>query len=277
MSFYRWRVRGAFFLLLASSLSAAEPFSHHTWDEVLQTHVNGIGEVDYEALQASPAGLERYLEALAAASPESDPQRFPSRRHELAYWINAYNAFTVKAVLDRYPVESVRKVSRFFERRDFVAGGRRLSLDDIEHDILRGRYKEPRIHFAIVCASVSCPALSDRAFMAGGLEEQLDAAARLFVNQRRNLNIDDSGSEISLSKIFDWFEDDFEAATGRKGPDAVLAFVQPYAAESLSQRLAGLASPRVRYFSYDWSLNRPGSRAASSNHFEVELSAETGR
>jgi hypothetical protein len=261
--------------LFFASLAPAEPFDHSEWNAILRTRVNDIGEVDYAGLKASPEPLKRYIAALAAASPDSAPKQFPERSHALAYWINAYNAFTIQGALDSYPLESIRKVDKFFGKRAHRAGGQDLSLDDIEHEILRGKYREPRIHFAIVCASVSCPALWDRAFDGEKLDKQLDARAREFVNQRRNLDADVDRKTITLSKIFDWFEEDFEAATGLKGPTAVLAFVRPYAAEPLLDALSRLTAARTRYFPYDWRLNQTGSRAASSNHFEVELSSES--
>lgn len=263
-------------LLLWTPLLTAEPFDHAVWDTVLQARVNELGEVDYKALQASPQELNRYLELLAASSPDSAPDRFPGRDHEVAYWINAYNAFTIQGALDHYPLESIRKVNKFFNKRVYVAGRTEVSLDDIEHEILRGKYKEPRIHFAIVCASVSCPALWNRAVTGENLDKQLDALARTFVNQRRNLDVDVDRNEATLSKIFDWFQGDFELATGVKGPAAVLSFVRPYADSGLAKSLAELKSPKVRYFPYDWSLNRPGSRKASPNRLEVSFSAESG-
>ena len=263
-------------LLLLTSLAAAQPFDHSGWDAILQARVNALGEVDYAGLKRSAAPLERYLAALGAASPQSAPAQFPTLEHEVAYWINAYNACTTQGVLQNYPLESIRKVNKFFDKRIYRAGGRDVSLDDIEHEILRGHYKEPRIHFAIVCASVSCPALSNRAVTGEDLDKQLEGLARKFVNQRRNVDVDSAQNTVTLSKIFDWFEEDFETATGLKGPAAVVAFVRPYASKTLAQALSRLTATKTRYFPYDWSLNQPGSRAASPNHFEVELSSESG-
>ncbi len=271
-------VRSFLLLLLLGwpALLAAQPFDHSGWDRLLQQRVNALGELDYAALAASPAPLEAYLAALAAASPDSVPRQFPTRDHQLAYWINAYNAFTVKGVLNRYPLDSVRRAGGFFRERSYIAGGAKVSLDDIEHRILRERHQEPRIHFAIVCASVSCPALSNRAVRAEDLDSRLNNLAREFVNQERNVYIDTDRGEVTLSKIFDWFNADFEAATGLKGAAATLAYIQPYAEQALAAALSRASDPKVRYFSYDWSLNRPGSRAASSNRFESKLAAESG-
>jgi len=141
-------------------------FDHHLFTNVLRQFVGEQGRVDYAQLKANPNTLNAYLAQLAEVSPESQPELFPTRADQLAYWINAYNAFVLKGVLDKYPITTVWQadVGLFFKRRRFVAGGKRYSLDDIEHRILRARFGESRIHFAINCASASCPVLPAAAF-----------------------------------------------------------------------------------------------------------------
>jgi hypothetical protein len=134
-------------------------FDYGVWSGLLAEVVTPDGKVDYDRLAARRARLDDFVAALGAASPESAPDRFPSDDERLAYWINAYNAFTLHAILAEYPISSVWRArdGQFFQRRRHVAGGRAVSLDDIEHEILRGRFAEPRIHFAINCGSNGCP------------------------------------------------------------------------------------------------------------------------
>src|SRR5262249_23044072 len=155
-------IRAVALALLAGSLARGEPFDHSVGAPVLKSHANEIGEVDYAALKAHRANLDEYIRRLAGSSPENHPHVFPTRAHELAYWINAYNAFVIRGVVDHYPTRSVLDLGmlkRFFWRGDSVAGGVTMSLYHLENGIIRKKYGEPRIHFAIVCASMSCPML----------------------------------------------------------------------------------------------------------------------
>ncbi len=239
----------ALLLLAASFASGAEPFDHSPWDAVVSRHVSAIGEVDYTAIAADRAGLDAYLAALAETSPENRPEIFPDEAAQVAYWINAYNALTINGVLRDQPFPGVRKVRRFFERPIYTVGGRSVSLNNIEHGILRKQFREPRIHFALVCASVSCPNLAPFAFLPATLDEQLEARAKLFISQPRNVAVD--GRTLRLSKIFDWFADDFKPVGG------VLAFIAQRYEADLPQ------NPKLRYFDYDWRLNQPGSRESA--------------
>ena len=249
-------MRLAAFLLLAPAVYAAQGFDHGAWDRVVDRHVRAIGEVDSAALRADRRDLDAYLERIAETSPENQPDLFPDEASRIAYWINAYNALTVDGVLRDDPFPGVRRVKRFFERRIYTVGGRLTSLDGIEHETLRKKFDEPRIHFALVCASVSCPRLAPFAFDHGKLDEQLEARARLFVSERRNVDVD--GRTVTLSRIFDWFGGDFKSAGG------VLRFVRERSNVELPER------PKLKYFDYDWSLNEPGSRARSKNPLERE-------
>lgn len=255
--------------LLAAPLFAGG-FDHSLLDKVLRERVSDNGEVDYAGLAADRIDLDAYLERLGAVSPDSEPAAFPDEADRLAYWINAYNALTLQGVLDNYPLGSIRNVPKFFDKKVYSVGGRLLSLDDVEHRILRKRFAEPRIHFAIVCASVSCPALWNRAYRGDQLDGQLAARARRFVNDPRNLVVDVVAGRASLSKIFDWFQGDFvQAVSGVKGPKALLSFALRYAEPALKTDLERLLSapraPMVRYFDYDWGLNaRPGASGGAA-------------
>ena len=181
------RTIGIFLLAAAGLGAAAAEFDHSPWSAILSRHVNHIGEVDYAALKANRQPLDAYIAALAAASPDSRKELFPNRAAELAYWLNAYNALTVKGVVDNYPTRSVRDLGAiygFFRRNDYTLGGVALSLRHLENEIIRPRYKDPRILFAIVCASISCPLLARQAFTAAQLEEQLDQIGRASCRER---------------------------------------------------------------------------------------------
>lgn len=259
-------------IALAPSVLAGEAtFDHSIWDRVVKKHVNAIGEVNYGALKTDRADLDAYVKLLGEISPENKPALFPSKAHELAYYINAYNAFTTAGVVNGYPTKSVRDLGMlfgFFRRYDYVMGGRRISLSSLENDIIRSaRFSEPRIHFAIVCASLSCPKVAAEAYTGEKLEQQLTAAAKQFVNERRNVYV--QANSVTLSEIFKWYEKDFLA----KAPGGILEFAKLYASEELKSALDKLPKGvKLRYFDYDWSINDPGSRAKAKSEFEREIS-----
>jgi hypothetical protein len=208
--------------------------------------------VAYRALQAEGrASLESYLHDLSAACA-SDYERW-SRAERLAFWINAYNAFAVQLILDHYPISSIRRIgwlpSAAF-RRKFIPmpqlKGRNVSLDDIEHGTLRADFREPRIHFALVCASRGCPALRAEAYRGSVLDRQLDDQARGFLRDASKNQFDPATRTLHLSPIFDWFRADFEVAAG-----SVPAYVAPY----LGDPRAAEPEVRVAFLKYDWSLN----------------------
>lgn len=234
-------------VLIAAQASAAE-FDHSPWERILDRHVNTLGEVDYAALKAAPAELNAYVYALAQSSPDNRKEAFPTRQSELAYWINAYNALTIKAVVEAYPVRSVRDLGAmhgFFRRKEHRLGGTAISLQTLEDDILRRRYQDTRIHFAIVCASLSCPYLDREAFRGATLDEHLDRVTRRFLAQARNLEIDSHANTITLSPIFEWYAKDFGG-------------LPPFLAR---HGVAVPAKARIRYRPFDWSLNDKGSRS----------------
>lgn len=227
---------------------------HTAWTSLVRRYVSD-GLVDYAALKRDGRpSLDAYLRSLESVE-RSELEAWP-RADQLAFWINAYNAYTVKLVLDHYPLRSIRSIgflpgSAF--KRKFIplerAAGRKLSLDDIEHRILRERFQEPRIHFAIVCASRSCPVPRDEAYRGRNLDAQLDGAARAFLRDPARNRYDPASRTISLSSIFDWFRGDFEAAGGTL-PAFVARYADVPAAEAL--RRGGV---RVEFLAYDWSLN----------------------
>jgi len=167
-------------------------FDWQPWTALLAAVVSADGKVDYAALSDRRARLDAVVAALGAASPVSDAAAFPSDEHRLAYWLNAYNIFTLHAILAEYPISSVWKTrdGQFFQRRRHRAGGRDVSLDDIEHEILRGEFREPRIHFAINCGSNGCPALRPAAYVGEDLQATLRGATEQFLANEWNCRID---------------------------------------------------------------------------------------
>jgi hypothetical protein len=250
------RVVGLAALLLVLSPSPASPacapvdHGHAAWTAILDRRVEA-GRVDYAALQREDLPqLDAYLAGLSVACAGdyagwTEPEK-------LAFWINAYNAFAVRLVLRHYPITSIRKIgwlplAAFRERFIPMEGlkGGAISLDDIEHRTLRSAFREPRIHFALVCAARGCPPLRDEAYRGADLDRQLDAQGRAFVRDATKNRLDAATGTLYLSPIFQWFREDFEEARG-----SLWAFVAPY----LGAPAAGPA-PRIDFLDYDWRLN----------------------
>jgi hypothetical protein len=261
----------AFYTTLCTALCAvcvfpattsAEDFDHGRWEMVLGKFVNEQGRVDYGSLKKNHADLDAYVAALAARSPRSHPGAFPSRSSQLAYWINAYNALTIAGVVENWPVPSVRKIGwlpfAFFRSKKFTAGGRQMTLDEIEN-ILRRQLREPRIHFAIVCASNSCPHLQRRAYTAENVMALLDQAGRAYVNDPRNLSMDAANNRATIPSIFKWFHQDFDDYARRNNlsvtGNAPLDFMRQFASDENRRAIDALKNPRVDYFDYDWGIN----------------------
>ena len=233
---------------------AAEP-DWGSYTQLLQTYVTPgtknsitLNLVDYQGLSGDESwpnllnNLASFDEALLASKDE-----------KLAFWINAYNILAIKVVLDHWPLDSIRDAGGLFspvwKKPAALVAGKMRSLHEIEHNILR-RMSEPRIHFAIVCASVSCPDLKNRAYTASNLNNQLDQQAILFINHRdKGLRI--QGDRLHASKIFDWFESDFKTHGG------VIRFLQTYRKDIVDN------SKPASYLDYDWSLNDKASASAS--------------
>jgi Protein of unknown function, DUF547 len=258
----------AFLFALSTLPVSAAGFDHQPWDRVLKSSVNAIGEVDYASLKNNTA-LGEYVAALRAASPDTQPALFGSKSAELAYWINAYNALVTFGVVKAYPTKSVRDLGvlfAFFRRKEYVLGGRTMSLQQLENEIIRQRYREPRIHFAIVCASLSCPKLSRDAYTAENLEAQLDFQTRQYFAETRNLAVAADGKSVLLAAILDWFKEDFGGSK-----QTALAFARRHAPATRQKQLDTLSRPRLIFREYDWAINDPGSRARARTPEEREL------
>jgi hypothetical protein len=214
------------------------------------------GVVDYTGLKKDEESLDSYLEELDRLDPS-----MLDRDGQLAFWINAYNAFTLKLILDYYPgIGSIKEIpsGKRWKARLWSVNGQMYSLDDIEHKILRVM-DEPRIHFSIVCASYSCPDLMGEAYVPERIDEQLDRAAREFLaNSEKGLHVAEeegliwgTNHVLYLSKIFDWFGEDFEEVSG-----SVVDFVVPHVSEDVKKFILDNKSElKIRHLDYDWSLN----------------------
>jgi hypothetical protein len=233
-------------------LKKKDGFPHELWTEVLKKHAKD-GRVRYAALKADPAALNEYLGYVAKYSPDAAPDLFPAREDKLAYALNAYNAYIVRAVVDHYPVRSVKDIGTIpfdvFKKLEFPFGGRFSSLEEWETAI-RETYKDPRIHFALNCASLGCPRLPGEAFEPDDLGDQLERETKIFLGEERNVKVE--GNAVKLSSIFKWYRKDFEEARTAAGK-----------ADGLEGWLRdnGVKVPEgaaLQFVDYDWGLNDLG-------------------
>ncbi len=235
--------------------------NHAAWTAFLAQHLEVRGSessVDYAAIKANPAALDGYLAGLSAV-PREQFDRF-SKEERLAFLINAYNAFTIKLIVLNYPVDSIKQIGSFWQsawkKRFFNLFGSPTSLDDIEHGIIRKEFKEPRVHFALVCASKGCPALQREAFVGSHLTTQLESAAQAFLNDSKRNHYDPEHNTLELSKIFDWYSEDFIESSG-----SIHGFVKPRITGNAAERLSfETVAPNIRFLDYDWRLNDKNSR-----------------
>lgn len=250
-----------------SSTAMAFDHQHHIWTRLLHRHVVVLDEgratrVRYSRFAEDQPQLDDYLDRLAAVTPTQ--YLGWTKTQQLAFLINAYNAFTVKKVLTRYPdLSSIRDFGRFFgnpwKDRFFTLLGERRSLDQIEHDLIRrhGAFNEPRIHFALNCASIGCPALRPEAYVSGALDAQLEQQTVHFLSDRSRNGYDPENGALEVSQIFDWYGEDFIQPT--RGVYSVEQYLAGYAQQLADSPAARAAIRRaglpLRFSEYDWSLN----------------------
>jgi hypothetical protein len=238
----------------ASQQVSMDQIDHHEWNRLLIKYVDVRGNVGYAAWKASSQdqqSLDAYLATLSTASLSAPA----SRAAKLAFWINAYNAVTIKGILREYPTTSIRNHTakligyNIWDDLLLTVGGHGYSLNQMEHEILR-KLGEPRIHFAIVCASKSCPRLLNEAYAAERLEEQLAANSQNFFANANNFRFDASRQAFQLSSILDWFGEDFGSSVG-----AQLQAIAPYLPSEQAKQAASRGTGSVSYLDYDWGLN----------------------
>lgn len=230
------------------TMAAAGPVvDHSSFDRLLKKHVNEKGLVNYKGFKADEKEFNQYL-ALLSKNP---PAASWSKNEQMAYWINAYNAYTIRLVLNYYPVKSIKDIGSSIQipfvttpwaAKFFSIGGEKMSLDNIEHGTLRKKYDDPRIHFALVCASRSCAQLRNEAYTAAKLESQLDDQGRDFVNDPAKNNI--APGKVQLSKYFDWYKSDWT-----KNGQSVAKWINRYSKTKID------AQTPVTFLDYNWKLN----------------------
>ncbi|MEO8116486.1 MAG: DUF547 domain-containing protein [Bacteroidota bacterium] len=210
-------------------------FSHQAFENILQKYVSASGVVNYTGLKKDEASLDKYLATLS----KDAPSKSWSKNASLAFWINTYNAFTIKLILKNYPEKSIQDINngKPWDLQWINIGGKTYSLNNIENDIIRPQYKDPRIHFAVNCAAKSCPPLANKAFTENNINSMLDARAKNFINSNMNVI---SATAATVSKIFDWYKADF---------GNVISFINKYSNVKLN------ANATIDYKNYDWSLN----------------------
>ncbi len=243
---------------VAASSQPGTPAPHHALFSALLADYVRDGAVDYAALCRDPR-LPAYLQQLAVLNPDS----LPTTEAQLAFWINAYNAYTLKVICDHYPLRSINDLhlgglfigaligKTVWDQPLAVINGHTYTLNQIEHEIIRKRFKEPRVHFALVCASKSCPPLRNEAFRGEKLDEQLEEQGRIFFFQRDKNRVDPAAKVIHLSRIIKWYRDDF-------GPDwpSVIGYISRFFPEPEATLLRTRADQwEVRFTRYDWTLN----------------------
>ena len=221
--------------------------NHDAYNRLLKKYVNAQGEVNYKGLKSEAATLNQYIESLRSTPPASQW----SKSEQLTYWINAYNALTLQLVLKYYPIKSIRDIGSSiqvpfvntpWDIKLFKLSGKDYSLNNIEHDVVRKNFNEPRIHFALVCAAVSCPKLRNEAYQAKTLNEQLADQTRYFLaNPSKNKITKDA---LQLSKLFSWYGDDF-----KKSGD-LIQFLKPYTQVPISE------NAKISFMTYYWGLNQ---------------------
>lgn len=217
-------------------------FSQTTvFDALLQKHVDDLGNVNYASFLKDKETLADYLSDVSTRHPDTS---WPAAK-EKAFWINAYNAYTIKIILDNYPLKSITHIKRkgktAWKMPLVRVGGKTYTLDHIEHEILRKKFKDPRIHVGVNCASVSCPKLANFAFTEENIDAELERLMKDFINDPSRNKI--SSKKIEISEIFNWFKEDFIAE------GTVIDYLNKYSDTTIDRKA------KIKYLSYDWGLN----------------------
>lgn len=210
---------------------------HQIWDQILRKYVSKAGRVDYAGIKKDRSTLDKYLEQLR----ENPVQESWTSSKKLAYWINAYNAFTVDLIIRNYPLKSIMDLDEPWDQKFIYLGDKTYSLNEIEHEIVRPTFKDARVHFAFVCAAVSCPKLLNQSYMPKTVDQQLDAQTRYFFNSSGKNQL--SPNLVKISKLFDWYGEDFTSQ------GTLIEFLNKYSEQAIS------AGAKVEFLEYDWTIN----------------------
>ena len=227
--------------------TSSGPVDHSIYDQLLKKYVDERGQVNYKGFKKEQAEFKKYLDLLS----KNPPAASWSKNEQMAYWINAYNAFTIQLILDHYPVQSIKDIGSKIQipfvttpwAIKFISIGKeKMSLDNIEHGTLRKKFDDPRIHFALVCASKSCPRLRNEAYMAEKLDRQLDDQGRDFLNNPAKNAI--TPKQASLSKYFDWYKGDWQ-----DNGKSIEEWVNRYSKTKIN------SNTKISFMDYNWNLN----------------------
>ena len=221
----------------APKAEIAIALTHETWNALLQKYVSASGKVNYKGFKADKSKLQAYLDLLAA----NPVQKGWPRNKKMVYWINAYNAFTIKLIVDNYPTASITKINsgKPWDKKWIKLGGKTYSLNQIENDILRPQFKDARIHFAVNCAAKSCPPILNHAWTADNLNKYLAKQAKKFINDSNYNSV--SAKKVKISKIFEWYAGDF---------GDIITYLNKYANVKIN------ANAKIEYMEYNWDLNK---------------------
>lgn len=229
-------------ILLVLFLISIKSFSQNTdyknYAAFLKKYVSNSGNVNYDKIKANKSEIE----AIADQLTENRPTDKWSKNEKMAYYINVYNVFTIRSIVDNYPLKSIKDISNVWDKKIIPQGKILYSLSDIENKILR-KMGDPRIHFAINCASFSCPKLDNEVYVSEKLDKQLDASTKEFINDKNKNQI--TASDIKLSNIFDWYSSDFKEESG-----SVIEFLNKYSKTTIDK------NAKKRFLEYNWSLNK---------------------
>lgn len=233
------------FLLVfgAGTASAKDVVDHSPFTSILQKYVDANGDVAYGELKENSGDLEKlqsYLKKVAEAEPGDH-----SEKAQLAFYLNAYNAAVIASIVDHWPTDSPKSIKGFFKSKTHEIAGKELTLDGLEHELIREKWDEPRIHFVLVCAAKSCPTLQRKALTEGNLESVLSSAAETFVPEATELK----DGKVATSKLFKWFSSDFEGAAG-----SVRKYLAKYTSGEVKKALVEKEAD-ITYSDYDWSVN----------------------
>jgi hypothetical protein len=210
---------------------------HQIWDQILKKYVSETGRVDYAGIKKDRSTLDKYLEQLRG----NPVQEYWTKPQQLAYWINAYNAFTVDLIIRNYPLKTIIDLDKPWDQEFIQLGDKSYSLNEIEHEIVRPAFKDARVHFVFVCAAVSCPKLLNTAYLPQKLDQQLDAQTRFFLNTSGKNQL--STNLVKISKLFDWYGEDFTSQ------GTLIEFLNKYSKQEIS------AGAKVEFLEYDWTIN----------------------
>lgn len=265
-------VVGMFSQSIQAEQANKSSFDYSNYDTVLKKFVNEKAMVNYSKLKAQRHQLDAFAASLGRLSRQTYEQW--NEKHKIAFWLNAYNGLTLKSIIDNYPIKSswlksriwprnsIRQISGVWDKITFNVMGKKLTLEHIEHEILRKKFDEPRIHMAMVCAAMGCPPLRGEPYIGDKLDEQLDDQTRRFLNNPEKFKINSIKNTLYLSEIFKWFSEDFVGKYGSKRKigrndkemSAVLNFIARHLNDAQKKYvLAG--KYEIKYIGYDWSLN----------------------